>query len=79
MLLSGNNPLVCFLAVGKGLPWLAPAGGMPTRLHSAVGAGVRFLVGAEVVHGCSVEILGDSQSPGDAADPSVGLGGMGLL
>ena len=79
MLLSGNSPLVCFLAVGKGLPWLTPAGGMPTRLHSVVGVRVRFLMGAEVVHGCSVEILGDSQSPGDAADLSVGLGGISLL
>ena len=38
-----------------------------------------MLVEAEVVYGCSVTILGDSQSPGCAADPSVGLGGMDCL
>ena len=43
MLLSGSNVHVCFLAVGKGLLWLTPAG-MPTRLHSTVGVGVRLMI-----------------------------------
>lgn len=77
--LSGGSSLVYLHTVVGEHPWPVPTDMMLAHSHSAGEEGVGLAVGVEVVYGCPAEIVGDLQSPGDAANTSVRLGGMGWL